>query len=443
VSGPDLVLLGVALPFALLALLGAAALLGRRPSERLVGRLTACALGAALVAFALAAPAVWAAPGHRLVVPLGTLFAVEHAAFRFELVADPLALWFALLTAALCGVVSAFAHRYLHRDPGYGRFFVLFAAFSGGLLLVALAGTVEVLFTGWELIGLASALLVGFFHERPAPVRNALHVFIVYRAGDAAMLAAAVLVHHHLGTGSLDALLAGADGRVSALSPAQATLVGGLLLLAVAAKSAQLPLSGWLPRAMEGPTPSSAVFYGALSVHAGAYLLLRLQPLLLHSPAAAWALGALGLASALHATLVGRAQTDIKSALSYASLTQVSLVLVEIAAGLRWLPVVHMTGHACLRLLQFLRAPSLLEDVRAAGDGLGAPPAAGRHRKRGAPPRIERWLYRHALERGDLEAWLVAWLVAPFGRALAACDRWERAWCAWLARGARRGGGDG
>jgi NAD(P)H-quinone oxidoreductase subunit 5 len=423
-----LVLFGVALPFLLLAVLGIASLVQRRLPAVVTGILTQLTCAGSLGAFVLAWPAVWAAPDRRVSMGAGTLFAVEDTAFEVDLFADPLSLWFAALTAALCGVVSAFSHRYMHREPGHNRFFVLLAAFMGGMLLVVLAGSIEVLFAGWELLGISSALLVAFFHERTLPVTNAMRVFVVYRIGDAAMLAAAVLVHHYVGSGDLALLLGDTSGGASPLSEGQATVVGALLLVAAAAKCAQIPFSSWLPRAMEGPTPSSAVFYGALSVHAGAYLLLRARPVIEQSPAVAIALGAMGLTTAVYASLVGRAQTDIKSALSYASLTQVSIILVEIALGIPFLPVLHMTGHACLRLLQFLRSPSLLHDMHRAEQSVGGHLAhTGAHFETAVPTRMQWWLYRFALERGHLDAWLSRLVVGPFQRAMLACDAWERA----------------
>src|SRR5690606_13242436 len=119
-----------------------------------------------------------------------------------------------------------------------------------------------------------------YFHERRAPVANALRVFAVYRISDAAMLAAAVLMRHWSGTGSLTQLFYGDTANWAGLDSTHATVIAVLLLIAVVGKSGLLPLSGWLPRAMEGPTSSSAVFYGALSIHAGCFLLLRVEPLL-------------------------------------------------------------------------------------------------------------------------------------------------------------------
>jgi len=167
-----------------------------------------------------------------------------------------------------------------------------------------LAGTIETLFVGWELVGLSSALLVAFFQERPAPPRNGLWIWGVYRISDASLLLAAVVMHHLRGEGDFDQLLgSGAwPEEFSALEPHQALFVGLLLLVAAAGKSALVPFSGWLPRAMEGPTPSSAVFYGALSVHLGAFLLLRISPLLDLSPGLSATVVVIGFVTAIFAT---------------------------------------------------------------------------------------------------------------------------------------------
>ena len=207
-----------------------------------------------------------------------------------------------------------------------------------------------------------------------------------------------------------------------------------LLLFAAAGKSALLPFCGWLPRAMEGPTPSSAVFYGALSVHLGAFLLLRVSPLFACSLGLAVATVALGLATAMYASLVGRVQTDIKSALSFASLTQVGIIVAEIGAG-HWVPflwyvaLVHLLGHACLRTLQFVRAPSLLLDYRNVENAIGGklPRSNG-----GTPSRFRLWLYRFALERGYLDAILTDFIARPFLLLFRTFNRWESQWTNWL-----------
>jgi NAD(P)H-quinone oxidoreductase subunit 5 len=198
-----------------------------------------------------------------------------------------------------------------------------------------------------------------------------------------------------------------------------------------------VPFSGWLPRAMEGPTPSSAVFYGAISVHLGAFLLLRVSPILDLSPLLCALVVTQGLVTAGYATLAGRVQTDIKTALAFASLTQVGLIVAEIGLGFRYLALLHLIGHACLRTLQFLRAPTLLHDYHTLENAMGRhlPRTSGFWTRR-VPEAALVWCYRFALERGYLDAWLTDYLARPFLRLFQWCDVAERRWTSFLS-GAR------
>jgi NAD(P)H-quinone oxidoreductase subunit 5 len=311
--------------------------------------------------------------------------------------------------------------------------------FVTGMLLVALAGNVEVLFIGWEFVGLSSALLVAFFHERPAPVSNALRVLSVYRISDAAMFTAAVLLRHFAGSDSLSLLFGGVTaGSAAALSGTSATVIALLLIIAVAGKSALLPFSGWLPRAMEGPTPSSAVYYGSLSIHAGCFLLLRAAPLLEQAPAARIVVGVLGAATAIFAGITTRVQSDVKSSLAYASLTQVGIIVVEIAFGLYTVAFIHLAGHACFRLLQFLSAPNVLHDLHGMEDAIGEHPSqAHGYLERLAPTRMRHILYLAALERGFLDSVIDRAVVAPFIRFASQLTRFDRWLCDALLPAAR------
>jgi NAD(P)H-quinone oxidoreductase subunit 5 len=429
----------LAAPALLLAVLGLAPLLGRPLSEdataRWTGSCVLCGLAATLGVLAL-----MLGTGARSVpVTLGDWVAIpeEHFHFHLKFVFDRLSVPFALLTFVLVGAVGAFAHRYLHREPGYGRFFRSFAVFLLGMVVASLAGTIETLFLGWELVGLSSALLVAFFHERPAPVLNAQRVWSVYRISDAAFLLAAVALHRVSGAGDFAGLMGAGpwpEGR-AALAPGQALGVGLLLLVAAAGKSALVPFSGWLPRAMEGPTPSSAVFYGALSVHLGAFLLLRVSPILDRSSWLGAAVVAVGLGTAVFAAVAGRVQADAKGALAFASLTQVGLITAEIGLGLRYVPLVHMIGHACLRTLQLLRAPSLLHDYHTLEDAVGGPlrrEGEGGPAWRRLPEGARRDLYRLGFDRGQLDAAIDRFVVRPFVAAFRWCDRAERRWTDFL-----------
>ncbi|MCR9292263.1 MAG: oxidoreductase [bacterium] len=441
---PVLGLLVVASPAVLLAVLGLPLLVGFRLSEQWQSRLTKASVLTGLLAATGILATMLISGSRQEVVELGHWVAIEHEHehfhFHINFVFDRLSVPFLMLTFVLCGTVGAFAEVYLHRDAGYHRFFLLYALFLLGMVVSALAGTIETLFFGWELVGLSSALLVAYFHQRPGPVRNGHRVWTTYRIADAAFLIAALTMHHLTGAGEFQKLMgsgAWPEG-VANIGFWQASLVGFLLLIAAAGKSGMVPFSGWLPRAMEGPTPSSAVFYGALSVHLGTYLLLRVSPLLDVSMPLRIAVIGLGLTSAVFGALASRVQSDVKNALAFASLTQVGIITVEIGLGLHYIALVHMIGHVCLRTLQLLRAPSVLRDHQmlenAVGEHLtGDEVATSRSSSPG-----QLWLYRFALQRGNLDELLDDWIVHPFTKSFRFFDSLERRWTNLLSGGNSR-----
>jgi NADH:ubiquinone oxidoreductase subunit 5 (subunit L)/multisubunit Na+/H+ antiporter MnhA subunit len=280
-----LVLLQVAAPAAMLAAVGLPAVLGITVRERGITRIVGAGFTIALAA-ALAALGILAARGftpHN--VHMGTWFHVGHQEATVDLVADALSIPFVCFSTGLCGLVNAFAGKYLHREPGFTRFFILLALFGTGMNLLVLAGSIDVLFAGWECVGISSTLLIGFFHDRVAAAAAAVRAFVTYRICDAGLLAAGVVLHAATGSGDFERAISGGwPGGTCLLSPGTALVVALLLIFAALGKSGQVPFSAWLPRAMEGPTPSSAIFYGALSIHAGAYLLLRCEAILEAAP---------------------------------------------------------------------------------------------------------------------------------------------------------------
>ena len=394
----------VAAPGVVCAALALLWLLGIAPGEKAVSRVTALTFSACTLALV---PILRVLASGSVVVTFGNWFAVDDYHFPLVLLADRLSLPFLALTVVLSGLIGQFSATYLHRESGFFRFFLLLHLFAFGSLLAFAAGSFDLLAGGWELVGITSVLLIGFFQMRASPVENGLRVFAVYRACDVGLLVGVFAMHHWTGTASFAAGLPLVSGR-------QPVMLCLLLLLAAAGKAAQVPFSGWLPRAMEGPTPSSAIFYGAISIHAGAYLLLRVQPMLGQSKLACALVIAIGLATAVHGTIVGRASADAKTSLAYASLTQVGVVFVEIGLGWTSVAVVHIMGHAFVRTLQFLRAPSMLHDfhqMHSAAGGEFAP--TGRHLEALFPEGAQLWLYRWALDRGHLDTMLDRWVIGP------------------------------
>lgn len=422
----------VGAPALLVLFLGIASLLKWELSERTIVRSIQAAVVYGLLGSVVMLALMLLTGGRHVAIQMGDWVHIPRYHFSVKIVFDRLSVPFVILSFALCGTIGAFSSKYMHRERGFTRFFVLYAVFLFGMVLASLAGTIETLFAGWELVGLSSALLVAFFQERASPARNGLRVWIVYRVSDAALLLAAVVLHHLTGEGDFAQLLGQGpwpEGHAS-LTGTQALVVGLLLIVAAAGKSALVPFSGWLPRAMEGPTPSSAIFYGALSVHLGAFLLLRVSPILETSVFLSATVVVLGLLTAVYASLAGSVQTDIKSALSFASLAQVGIIVAEIGLGFRYLALVHLLGHACLRTLQFVRAPTLLHDYHTLENALGQHLPHGGHfwGRLGWP-----WLYRFALERGYLDGLLTDYLARPFLALFRRFDALERRWTNFLA----------
>lgn len=426
-------------PALLVPLFALRALLNLSIPERTISLLTQGVVTVGLAASVCVLALMLYSGSRHVDVEFGNIVLVPNHEFHFHLkfVFDRLSVPFCILTFVLVGTVGAFANRYLHREPAYGRFFLFYAMFLLGMVCASLAGTIETLFLGWELVGLSSALLVAYFHERKGPVINGQRVWSVYRISDAAFLLAAVALHHTPAEGVFVGLMGSGpwpEGQ-AALSSSQALGIGSLLLVAAAGKSGLIPFSGWLPRAMEGPTPSSAVFYGALSIHLGAFLLLRVSPILQLSLPLTVMVVVLGLATAVFAAFASRVQSDIKSSLAFASVTQVGIIVAEIGLGLYYFALIHIIGHACLRTLQLLRAPTLLRDYATLENAIGGRLPADTVRGVTRIPRpLKEFAYRIALERGGFDALIERFMILPIASVFYGFDKLERKWTDLLSQ---------
>ncbi|AWG23838.1 proton-conducting transporter membrane subunit [Flavobacterium kingsejongi] len=259
-------------------------------------------------------------------------------------------------------LVTIYSRYYLHRESGYKRFFNTILFFYFGYNIAVFSGNFETLFMGWEVLGISSFLLIAFYRDRYLPVKNALKVFSVYRIGDIGMILA-MWASHHLWHENITFLKLNNYELVHEHLSGHSAIgifISVMILVAAAAKSAQLPFSSWLPRAMEGPTPSSAIFYGSLSVHLGAFLLLRTFPFWEHQTSVRILIGALGLATSTIASLIARVQSSVKSQIAYSSIAQIGIIFIEIALGLEDLALVHFAGNAFLRTYQLLVSPSVV-----------------------------------------------------------------------------------
>jgi NADH:ubiquinone oxidoreductase subunit 5 (subunit L)/multisubunit Na+/H+ antiporter MnhA subunit len=418
----QLLFLIVSAPGVSFLLLGAGWLLGMHFRERFIAHFTRSVFLVMTVAAVVMGWEMYSGGIPAVVFNGGPWFQAGEYAFQLDLVADRLSLPLMGLTSVLIGIVGTFSVRYMHREKGFQRFFLLLHVFAFGSMLTFSAGSFDLLIGGWELLGITSTLLIAFFQQRREPVVSSMHVFSVYRLGDIGLLLGVFVLHYFIGTAEARGVFHGTwPMQDTTLTTAGATLTGLLFLLAASAKSAQVPFFGWLPRAMEGPTPSSAIFYGAISVHAGAYLLLRIEPILTASPIASAAVIAVGLLSALLGTLTHRVAVDAKTSIAYAAMTQLGVIFVEIGLGFPRLALAHILGHAVVRTLQFLRAPSMLHDYHrvhaAAGGHFGT---TGDHYNHILPESVRTWAYRFALDRGFYEAFVQRFAVMP----VMALSRW-------------------
>ena len=378
-----------------------------RPTARLA--LTASALSVLiLVLLGLSAVFSGQAPGHQ--IP-GRWFETHGIAASFSLTLDALSLPIAMLVALIGWISLKFSVNYLHREAGFHRFFLIMLLFLGAMLLLVLAGNALLAFFAWEWLGITSYLLIGYAWHRTQATGHALQAIVTNRIGDAGFLIGLGLAAWWCQSFEWTALAvhgsnAGFSGPLAALNATQSPAVTARFLvigfvLAAMVKSAQLPFSSWLGRALEGPTPSSALFYGAVMVHAGVYLLLRLEPLLLQAPDVMHGLALAGLLTALYAWLIAQVQTDIKSALVYASLFQVGLMFLAIGLGGFTWAAWHLGLHASWRIGQFLLSPSWLQ--------LTAQPP------RPAPRWLtgQQWLYTSVLQRFWLDRLAAVLLIQP------------------------------
>src|SRR6266496_4867435 len=287
---------------------------------------------------------------------IGSSYATHGYTLSLDLYFDRIAAAFLGMATVMTISILIFSRYYMHREQGFKRFYSTIFLFFIGLSLTILADNFEVLFIGWELIGISSILLIAFYRDRFLPARNALKVFSVYRIGDAFLLAA-IWYAHQIFEKSVNF----SEFSSLATQHGDSIAILGLLLLMVAMiKSAQFPFSYWLPRAMEGPTTSSAIFYGALSVHMGLFLLLRTYPLWEGNAGLRIAIAVVGLITAIVASSIARTQSSAKTQIAYASITQIGIMFIEVAAGLQWLVLLHFVSNASLRAYQLLISPSVV-----------------------------------------------------------------------------------
>ncbi len=269
---------------------------------------------------------------------------------------DPLAITMALFVTFVSSLIHLYSVGYMHGDPKFSKFFVYLNLFVFSMLMLVLGNNLVLTFLGWEGVGACSYLLISFWHTRESAARAGKKAFITNRVGDWGFMVATFLIFTTLGTVTYTEIGARAGG----LAGGTATAVSLLLLVAAAGKSAQLPLYVWLPDAMEGPTPVSALIHAATMVTAGVYLLSRMSPVLVHSDISLKIIAVVGTATALFAALAATAQHDIKKVLAYSTVSQLGYMFLAVGSGAYVAALFHMITHAFFKALLFLGAGSVI-----------------------------------------------------------------------------------
>jgi len=345
-------------------------LLGRRLGRSFVG-VVGC--GLPILAFLVAVRCFLQLPGGdaALIETAYTWARIGDSSFDIGFYFDRLSAVMTLIVTGVGSLIHVYSTGYMKDDPGYARYFAYLNLFLFFMLLLVLGRSLLVCFVGWEGVGLASYLLIGFWFADPDKARAGKKAFVTNRIGDAGFLLGLFLIYHALGTLEMDAVNAAFVGAVPPV--VSANLVGVLLFIGACGKSAQIPLHVWLPDAMAGPTPVSALIHAATMVTAGVYLVARLNGIYQQAPEASQLIAVVGVLTAFFAATIAVVQTDIKKVLAYSTISQLGFMFLALGVGAYGVAVFHVYTHAFFKACLFLGAGSVIhalsgeQDVRRMG----------------------------------------------------------------------------
>ena len=349
----------------LLPLGGSALLLafGRRLGQPGAGLLGTLTVGAGFVLAVVAGWGFVAGTGEALEVPWFDW--LPALGVRAGLLWDPLSALMAMVVTGVGALIHVYSIGYMRGDPRIGRFFAYMNLFVASMLILVLADGFALLFVGWELVGLCSYLLISFWFERPSAAAAGKKAFVVNRVGDAGFLVALMLVFASFGSLRYADVFSQAP---SELTTGSATAITLLLLVGAVGKSAQFPLYVWLPDAMEGPTPVSALIHAATMVTAGVFMVARTGALFELAPASAAVVAVVGMGTALYAATIAVAQHDVKRVLAYSTISQLGYMFAAVGAGAYVAGMFHLTTHAFFKALLFLGAGAVIHALAGEQD---------------------------------------------------------------------------
>ncbi|HET6568484.1 MAG TPA: NADH-quinone oxidoreductase subunit L [Rhodothermales bacterium] len=297
--------------------------------------------------------------GEPIVAPFYTWMAAGDLHVEFAYRIDQLSLLMTLIVTGVGALIHLYSAGYMHGDRGYWKFFAYLNLFIFAMLNLVLGNNLVVLFLGWEGVGLCSYLLIGFWYEESSNMEAANKAFIVNRVGDFAFLMAMFVLFHYLGALDFGTILRDGPGLP------QGTLNWVVLLLFIGAtgKSAQIPLFVWLPDAMAGPTPVSALIHAATMVTSGLYLLARLSPLVLNAPAIMIVIAIVGSLTCIMAATIAITQNDIKKVLAYSTISQLGYMFMSAGVGAFFVAIFHVMTHAFFKACLFLGSGSVIHGM--------------------------------------------------------------------------------
>jgi len=325
---------------------------------KLGGYITIASLIASLGLSVWALMEVLAVPGHQLPVPDINWVIIEGGiTIHLGLIVDSLTAVMLIVVSLVSLMVQIYSQGYMKGDPGYPRYFAFMSLFTGSMLALVLADNLLFLYVFWEMVGLCSYLLIGFWFHRPAAANAAKKAFIVTRLGDFGFLAAILLLFFN--TGTFDIAELHSLAIAGALAGTTLTWAAIGIFAGAVGKSAQFPLHTWLPDAMEGPTPVSALIHAATMVAAGVFLVARCYPLFSHSVEALTTVAIIGGFTAIFAATMGLVMTDIKRVLAYSTISQLGYMMLGLGAGGIAIGIFHLFNHAFFKALLFLGAGSV------------------------------------------------------------------------------------
>src|SRR5450755_2106396 len=350
--------------------------LATRLGGNLVGKpfVTVVGCGLPILSFVLVVKALLdlRAAGFAPIVEIAYRWAlIGNSSFEIAFYFDRLTAVMALIVTGVGSVIHIYSVGYMKDDDSFGRFFAYLNLFLFFMLLLVLGRSLLVLFVGWEGVGLSSYLLIGFWFHDLANARAGKKAFITNRIGDAGFLLGMFVLFQAFGTLDMDRLNAAFGGAT--LPAVSASLVGILIFMGATGKSAQIPLHVWLPDAMAGPTPVSALIHAATMVTAGVYLVARMSGVYLHAPEASQVIAVVGVTTAFFAATVALVQTDIKKVLAYSTISQLGFMFLALGVGAYGVAVFHLVTHAFFKACLFLGAGSVIhalggeQDVRRMG----------------------------------------------------------------------------